>query len=143
MTAPNGNAWRQFERDVANYLTSRLPVRVVSSRSVSGGRQDEAGDLFSYDQDDLCRHVFGWTLELKHVAGSAVPTWIRQARQSSDGSGLYAVVHKQRRKPVSEATVWLPRMVLDRWLHASHLDAEPVDEPLESLSLAAFATVIG
>lgn len=141
MSAPDPGRWRRFERAVAKHLTDALDVRVVSSRSVSGGRQDEAGDLFSYDRDELCRHVYGWTLELKDVERPSVPKWLEQAQKASDGSGLYAVIHKNRGRPTREDRVWVPRGMLRAWLSLSDpwdgSDAEPV-----SLSLDAFTVVI-
>jgi hypothetical protein len=132
MVSPGAAARRRghdFERDCARYLTGQLGIRVVTSRSLSGGTQ-AGGDLASYDPD-LCLHVHGWTLECKAWTASAVPTWIRQARAAADGSGLYAVIQKRPRKPVRESRVWMPWDVLERWTRRTvRSEAEYASIPL-------------
>lgn len=131
--APARNKGKLFERQVANYLTGELGIKVRRAAGVSGGLQS-GSDLVSFDPD-LCMHVFGWTLECKAWTSSAVPTWLRQAKKDSDGSGLYAVIQNRDGKPVSESRVWMPWDVFERWTHiAIRADAEYASMPLEKFA---------
>lgn len=125
-----------FERACARFLTGQLGTRVVTSRSVSGGTQ-AGGDLVSYDPE-LCLHVHGWTLECKAWAASQVPSWLRQAKDASDGSGLYAVIQKRPRKRIGEARVWMPWDVYQRWTRGTARG----EDQFASMSLGDFARLI-
>lgn len=130
------NRGKRFERDCANYMTERLGIKIASARSVSGGTQ--AGkDLVSFDPD-LCMHVYGWSLECKAWTSSCVPTWIRQAKKDSDGSGLYAVIQKRDGKPIGAARVWMPWDVYERWTR----ETARTDGVYASMSLEEFCELL-
>lgn len=106
MPAPNTRRWRQFERDVANYLGDAIGLRVETARNVSGGRMI-GSDLVSYDTDgNLYHHVNGWSIEAKASTNPDKPTpWLRQAEEDADGRP-YVVVAKQMYKPLDYAVCY-------------------------------------
>ena len=138
MSASNRRRGHTWERDVANYLDSRIEdVEVQTTRNLFGPYYKGA-DLGSVDGGDRCEHVLGWTLECKYRQESSRGAWIRQAKAASDGSGLFAVVVKTPRRPTGEGMVWAPRNVWRRWF-----DLEPGEsEEVEGMTLSAFATVL-
>lgn len=108
-----GNRW---ECHVANYLASRLSIDIRTSRSMSGGVQGGA-DIVTVEPDGtVIPTVEGWSVECKNSANGHRPTdWLRQAKRQAD-SGLYAVVAKNPRRPVEDATVYVPAAGVWWWL---------------------------
>lgn len=144
-----------FEVDCANHLSQATGLEVVTARSVSAGLQ-AGSDLVTITHRSPSGHVdwtpdvHGWSLECKYEtekiftghASRTIPKmrptpWLRQAKKDAD-SGLYAVIAKVHRHPISEARVFLPRSAFVWWWAAQSTD---VHEPL-SVCMETFCTML-
>jgi hypothetical protein len=142
----NRNAGRDFEVDVANFLSDRLELDVVTARFLARGTQAGADlvTVLERDDDGVIRSaeqtVHGWSVECKASKDThKITPWMRQARRQADGSMLYCVVAKRRQKPTGQALVYVPRGGLMWWLTGqSFNDHEP-----RCMTLDTFVDVLG
>ncbi len=82
--ATNRRKGHQAERDVVRFAREHGCPDAVTTRNTGGAGGNQIGDVVLAP---------GVVVEVKNVAGSAWPTWIRQAMNGADGR-IWAVVRK-------------------------------------------------
>lgn len=143
MSASNRRKGHDWERDLAPYLADTLGLQVLTGRNGKGGAQTPSD--FQWCDNGLWRPgVRGWTVEAKNVKGTAVPTWLRQARDAAevDGNPWWCVVRKRPNRSTGDASVLVPRGMLGDYLRELEPSGGYDPDDHVGLSLDAWLEVV-
>lgn len=125
MSASNRRKGHQWERDLVPHVSERLGLKVLTGRNGRGGAQTPGDFQWRDDNGRWWPGIRGWTVEAKNVKGTAVPSWLTQARDAAvlDGNPWWCVIRKVPNRSTGDASVLVPRGMLGDYLR--ELEPDP------------------